>query len=55
MDSSSVCEKNKDRFVVKNSKNLFFKTLLKNSPFDIEVLALKQVEKTSTIDRKNWF
>ena len=41
MDSSSVCEKNKDWFMVKNSRNLFFKTLLKNSPFDMEVFGSK--------------
>ena len=44
MESSSMCEKNLDRFEVKNSRYLFFKTLLKNSPFHMDVLALKQVE-----------
>jgi len=53
MESSSMCEKTRMNFVVKNSRNLFFKTLLKNSPFDMEVLALKQVEKTSEINGKN--
>ena len=54
MESSSVCEKTRIDLVVKNSRNLFFKTLLKkNSPFDIEVLALKQVEINTEIDRKN--
>ena len=38
MESSSECEKN---LVVKNSRNLFFKTLLKNSPFDMEVFGSK--------------
>ena len=44
MESSSMCEKNLDRFVEKNSRNLFLKITLENSPFDMEVLALKQVE-----------
>ena len=44
MDSSSVCEKTRIDLVVKNSRNLFYKTLLKNSPFDMKVLALKQAE-----------
>ena len=39
--------------VVKNSKNHFYKTPLINSPFDLKILALKQVEKTSEIDGKN--
>ena len=37
MDSSSVCEKSRIDLVVKNLRNLFYKTLLKNSPFDMEV------------------
>jgi len=41
MDSSSVCEKSMIDLVVKNSRNLFFKTLLKNSPFDMEVFGSK--------------
>ena len=41
MESSSMCEKNKDEFVVKNSRNLFYKTLLKNTPFDMEVFGSK--------------
>ena len=41
MDSLSMCEKTKINLVVKNSRNLFFKTLLKNSPFDIEVFGSK--------------
>ena len=32
--------------MVKNSKKHFYKTLLINSPFDLEILAFKQVEKT---------
>ena len=54
MDSSSVYEKTRIDLVVKNSKNLFFKTLLKNSPFDLKILALKHVEKTTEIGRKNY-
>ena len=41
MDSSSVCEKIRIDLVVKNSRNLFFKTLLKNSPFDMKVFGSK--------------
>ena len=53
MDSSSVCEKTRIDLVVKNSRNPFYKTLLKNSPFDMEVLALKHVEINTEIGRKN--
>ena len=49
MDSSSVCEKNKDENDGEKLKKLFI-----NSPFEWKYLALKQVEKTSTIDKKNW-
>ena len=41
MDSSSVCEKTWIDLVVKNSRNLFYKTLLKNSPFKMEVFGSK--------------
>ena len=41
MDSSSVCEKTRIDLVVKHSRNLFYKTLLKNSPFDMEVFGSK--------------
>ena len=44
MESSSMYEKTRNDLVVKNSRNLFYKTLLKNSPFEMEDLALKQVE-----------
>ena len=44
MDSSSVCEKNKDGNGGEKLKKITFKTLLINSPFDMEILALKQVE-----------
>ena len=54
MESSSMCEKTRIELVVKKIKKSLLKTLLKNSPFDMNVLALKQVEKTSTIGRKNW-
>ena len=53
MESSNMCEKNQDREMVKKLKKSLLKTTLKNSPFDIEELALKQVEKTSTRDGKN--
>ena len=41
MDSSSVCEKTRIDLVVKNSRNLFFETFLKNSPSDMEVFGSK--------------
>jgi len=34
-------------------KKSLLKILLKNSPFDMEIFALKQVEKTSKRDGKN--
>ena len=45
MESSSMCEKNLGIIYGEKLKKSFFsKPLLKNSPFDIKVLALKQVE-----------
>ena len=41
MDSSSMCEKTRIDLVVKNSRNHFYKTLLKISPFDMEVYGPK--------------
>jgi len=41
------------RVVEEKVKKSLLKITLKNSPFDIEELALKQVEKTSTRDGKN--
>ena len=41
MEISSVCEKTRIDLVVKNSRNLFYKTLLKNSPFDMEAVGSK--------------
>ena len=41
MESSSMCEKNLDGFVVKNSRKILLKTLLKNSHFDMEVFGSK--------------
>ena len=41
MDSSSVCEKNLDWFGGEKLTKLFYKTLLKNSPFDMEVFGSK--------------
>jgi len=43
-----------DRVVEEKFKKSLFKITLEDSPFDMKVLAQKQVEKTSTIDRKNW-
>ena len=40
MESSSMCEKTRIDFVMKNKKSLL-KTLLINSPFDMKELALK--------------
>ena len=41
MKSSSICEKTRIDLAVKNSRNFFYKTLLKNSPFDMEVFDSK--------------
>ena len=41
MNSSSVCEKTRIDLVVKNSRNHFYKTLMKNSLFDMEVFGSK--------------
>jgi len=35
-------------------KKSLLKNTLENSPFNMEVLALEQVEKTSKRDGKNW-
>ena len=42
-----------DRIVEEKLKKSLLKITLENSPFDMEVLALKQVKKTSKIDGKN--
>ena len=44
MESSSMCEKNLDRIYGEKLKKTLLKILLINSPFDMEILALKQVE-----------
>ena len=49
MESSSMCEKNKDLCGGEKLKE----SLLINSPFELEIFALKLVEKTSEIDVKN--
>ena len=41
MNISNVCEKTRIDLVVKNSRNLIYKTLLKNSPFDMKVFGSK--------------
>ena len=41
MDSSSMCEKTRIDLVVKNSRNLFFKTFLKRYPFDKDAFGSK--------------
>ena len=47
MESSSVCEKNKDGSCGEKLKKFTFEKLLINSPFEWKYLALKQEEKTS--------
>ena len=42
-----------DRIVEEKLKKSLLKNTLENSPFDMEVFALKQVEKSSTRDEKN--
>ena len=44
MKNSSMCEKNLDRFCGEKLKKSRLKITLENSPFDMKVLALKQVE-----------
>ena len=41
MDSSSMCEKTRTDFVGKKLKKSLLKTLLINSPFDMEVFGSK--------------
>ena len=53
MESSSLCEKNKIELWWK-TQEISFENALENSPLDMEILALKQVEKTSKRDGKNW-
>ena len=48
---AQVCVRKQDRFMVKNSRN-FFEITLKNSPFDMKVLAQKHVKKTLREMRK---
>ena len=51
MESSSMCEKNKDWIGSEKLKKSLLKTLDKLS-FDLEILALKHVDKTTDIGRK---
>ena len=44
MESSSVYEKTWIDLVVKNSRKTLLQNTLENSPFDMKILALKQVE-----------
>ena len=53
MESSSLCEKNKIDLWWK-TQEISFENTLKNSPFDMKVLALKQVEKNPKRDGKSW-
>jgi len=48
-----MCEKNLDRIYSEKLKKSLLKTLLINSPFDMEVLALKQMEINTKRCRKN--
>ena len=52
MESSSMCEKNKDGMCGEKLKN-HLKNTLDKLPFELEIFALKLVEKTSEIDGKN--
>ena len=52
MKSSSVCEKIRIEVVVKNSR-ITSKNTLDKLPFELEIFALKLVEKTSEIEGKN--
>ena len=52
MESSSLCEKNKVELWWK-TQEISFENTLKNSPFDMKVLAQKQVELNPKRDRKN--
>ena len=45
MESSSICEKNKEFICGEKLKKITFE----NSPFDLKILALKLVEKTTEI------
>ena len=51
MKSSSMCEKT--WIEMWKTQEITFENTLENSPFDMEVFPLKQVEKTSEIDGKN--
>ena len=53
MESLSMCEKNLDWFGGKKFKKSLLQNTLKNSPFDMEILALKYVDKTTDTGRKN--
>ena len=44
MESSSMCEKNLDWFGIEKLKESLLQNTLENSPFDMEVVALKQEE-----------
>jgi len=48
-----MCEKTRIELVVKNSRKLLLKITLKNSPFNMAILALKQVEINTKICIKN--
>ena len=50
MESSSMCEKTRMECVVENSRKLLLKTLDK---LDLEILALKLVEKITEIDMQD--
>jgi len=48
-----LCEKNKIELWQKHKKSLL-KNTFENSPFDMKVLAQKQMEKNPKRDGKNW-
>ena len=53
MESLSLYKKKKIELWWK-TQEISFENTLKNSPFDMKVLAQKQVKKNPKRDRKNW-
>ena len=47
-----MCEKTRMEYAVKNSRNSLLKTLVKLS-FDLEIFALKHVDITTDVGKKN--
>jgi len=53
MKSSSLCEKKKID-LWRKTQEISFENTLKNSPFDMKILAQKHVKKNHKRDGKNW-